>query len=227
VLREGVAANPSSPVLQRSLGEALFRENPKDGEAGELLRKASQAMRADAEAAHYYAQWAYLNRQDEVCVREERAALRSPTLNDAALLQIYTLLGMCQSRLNDVLSAKASFSKARTVNLKRPSFDPMAQYQYVQLLTRLGEEKEAALMVDEILQRAPKFGPAYLERAKSLEHSRRPEEAVAAARTALAGDGNDAATERAAHGVLARCYFLMGNLAAAELEQQWIQQHPD
>jgi tetratricopeptide (TPR) repeat protein len=103
----------------------------------------------------------------------------------------------------------------------------MAAYQYVQLLTRQGEVNDAMLIVDEILQRVPTFAPALLERAKSFERAHRPGEAIEAARTALAGEGNDAATERAAHGVLARCYFLTGNLAAAEQEQQWIQQHPN
>jgi tetratricopeptide (TPR) repeat protein len=226
-LREGIAALGSSAVLQRSLGEALFRQDPKDAEAGELLRRASQALPGDPEAGHYYAQWAHVARQDEICVRKEQAALRTPGLNDLALLQMYTLLGMCQSRIEAVEGAKASFLKARAINLSRTSFDPMAAYQYVQLLTRLGEDKEAMLIVDEILQRIPAFAPAHLERAKSFEHARRPDAAIEAARAALAGEGNDAATERAAHGVLARCYFLAGNLAAAEQEQEWIQQHPN
>jgi predicted Zn-dependent protease len=102
MLREGIAAMPSSAVLQRSLGEALFRQDPKDGEAGDLLRRASQAMPGDPEAGHYYAQWAHVNRQDEICVRKEKAVLRSPGLNDLALLQMYTLLGMCQSRLEAI-----------------------------------------------------------------------------------------------------------------------------
>ena len=226
-LRQGLAALPSSAALQRSLGEALFRQNPKDAEAGELLRRATRSLPGDAEAAHYYAQWAYLNRQDDICVRNEQAALRTPALNDLALLQMYTLLGMCQSRLEEVENAKAAFLKARAVNLRRPSFDPMAEYQYVQLLTRLGEEKEATLMVDEVLQRAPTFGPAHLERAKSFERAGRYGEAIEAAHSALGGEGNDAGTERAAHGVLARCYFASGNLAAAGQEQEWIQQHPN
>jgi tetratricopeptide (TPR) repeat protein len=226
-LREGIAALPSSAVLQRSLGEALFRQNPKDPEAGELLRRASQALPGDPEASHYYAQWAYVNLQNEICVRMEQAALRSPGLSDLALLQMYTLLGMCQSRLEAVQGAKASFLKARAVNLRRASYDPIAAYQYVQLLNRLGQESEAMLVVDEILQRVPAFAPAHLERAKSFERARRPGEAIEAARAALAGQGSDPVTERAAHGVLARCYFLTGDLAAAEQEQQWIQQHPN
>jgi tetratricopeptide (TPR) repeat protein len=227
MLREAIGANPSSPILQRSLGELLFRQNPKDGEAGELLRRSLQTLTADPEASHYYAQWAYANRQDEICVRKEQAALRSPGLNDLALLQMYTLLGMCQSRLEQVDGAKASFVKARAVNLKRTPFDPMAAYQYVSLLTRLGEEQEAMAIVGEILERVPAFGPAQLELAKSFERAHHPGDAIEAARTALAGQGNDAVTERAAHALLARCYFQTGNVAAAEQEQQWIQQHPN
>jgi tetratricopeptide (TPR) repeat protein len=206
---------------------ALFRQNPKDGEAGDLLRRTSQARPGDPEAGHYYAQWAHVNQQDQICVRTEKAALRNTGLNDLALLQMYTLLGMCQSRLEAVEEARAAFLKARAVNLKRTRFDPMAAYQYVQLLTRHGEEREAMLMVDEILQRAPAFAPALLERAKSFDRAQRPGEAIEAARTVLAGEALDAATERAAHGILARCYFLTGNVAAAEQEQQWIQQHPN
>jgi tetratricopeptide (TPR) repeat protein len=226
-LRQGIAAMPFSAILQRSLGEALFRQNPKDGEAADLLRKALRALPGDPEAGHYYAQWAHVNRQDEICVRSEKAALRSPGLNELALLQMYTLLGMCQSRLEAVEEAKAAFLKARAINLKRMPFDPMAAYQYVQLLTRQGEDKEATLMVDEILQRVPTFAPALLERAKSLERAQRPGEAIQTARAALAGEGMDAAAERAIHGVLARCYFSTGDHAAAEQEQRWIQQHPN
>lgn len=227
MLRGGLAAAPHSTILQRALGEALFREDPKSGEAGTLLRRVSQALPGDPEASHYYAQWAHVNRQDEICAAKEQAALRAPGLNDLAQLQMYTLLGMCQSRLEQVDGAKTSFRKARAINLKRASFDPMAQYQYVQLLTRLGEEKEAAALVDEILERAATFGPALLERAKALESSGRHAEAIDAALAALRGDGNDAAAERAAHGVLGRCYLATGNATAADGEQQWIQQHPN
>ena len=43
--------------------------------------------------------WAYLNERDRICVQQEREGLGLPGLNDLALLQMHTLLGMCQSRL--------------------------------------------------------------------------------------------------------------------------------
>jgi tetratricopeptide (TPR) repeat protein len=227
ILRQGIAAGKAPAVLERMLGEILLRQDSSSGEAGELLRRASTALATDPESKHYYAQWAYLNAHDKICASEETVALRSPGLNDAALLQMYTLLGMCQSRLQQVEEAKASFRKAHAVNIRQSRFDPVAAWQYVQLLSRLGETQQVQRISDEILARVPAFAPAHLERAKFFDRSGQPQQAIEAANETLRGEANDANTERAAHAILARCYLVTGDRTAAEREQQWIEKHPN
>jgi len=78
-----------------------------------------------------------------VCVQQESAALLLPGLNDAALLQMNTLLGMCASRMEAIPQAKAAFEKALAANERQAVFDPVSTHQYVQLLTRIGEEDAA------------------------------------------------------------------------------------
>ena len=75
----------------------------------QLLARATRALPGNPEARHYYAQWAYLNDRDRICMQQETAALRLPGLNDVALLQMNTLLGMCASRMEAIPEAKAAF----------------------------------------------------------------------------------------------------------------------
>ena len=98
-LRAGLRVYPGAPLLERALGQLLFRIKFDSSEAGTLLARAAKMMPRDAQARHYYAQWAYLNARERICVDQERAALALPGLNDLAALQMNTLLGMCYSRL--------------------------------------------------------------------------------------------------------------------------------
>lgn len=224
-LRSGVQVNPKSSNLKVSLGQALFRKDPASPEAGELLRLASLAAPGNPEMHHYYAQWAYLNNQDEICARNEIEALRAPGLIDLARLQMHTLLGMCQSRLDQAEAARASFAEARKINLHSPQFDAASAYQYVRFLTLTGEKSEIDALVGEILQRAPKFGPARLERAKSFDRARNAAKAIEEAKLAVEGEGSNFATIRAAHLLLAKNYFALGETQKAEEEQRWVETH--
>lgn len=98
-LRAGLKAFPAAPTLERALGQLLFRARSDSSEAGALLARAAKLLPRDPQAKHYYAQWAYLNARERICVDQERAALALPGLNDLAELQMNTLLGMCYSRL--------------------------------------------------------------------------------------------------------------------------------
>jgi tetratricopeptide (TPR) repeat protein len=221
---------PAAPVLERALGQLLFRAKYDSTEAGSLLARAAKMLPQDPEAKHYYAQWAYLNARDRICVQQEREALALPGLNDLALLQMNTLLGMCQSRLPEVegaQGARKAFQRANEINTRQTAYDPIAAMQYVQFLTLYGDDAAAQEVVDHILTHVPRFGPAHLEKAKYYDRSRDPERAISEAKLALASEGNDINTERAAHGLLARCYFLLGNAEAAAKEQQWIEAHPN
>lgn len=226
-LRSGLKQFPQDAVLARSLGELLFQQRAEGAEAGDWLAKAVKGLPKDPESRHYYAQWAFLNSRERVCVEQEQAALKLPGLNDLALFQMNMLLGMCGSRLEDAESAKAAFRTANEINLRLPNYDPVAAYQYVQFLTRFAQDAEVQEVVEQILKRTPNFAMAHLERAKFFDRTRQPERAMDEARLALAGAGSDINSERAAHGILAKSYFQLGRTKEAEQEQQWIEAHPN
>jgi predicted Zn-dependent protease len=226
-LRAGLRAYPAMPVLERALGQLLFHDKVDSNEAGTLLAHAAKMLPRDPEAKHYYAQWAYLNARDRICVQQEREALTLPGLNDLALLQMNTLLGMCQSRLEEADGARSAFQRANKVNLRLRLYDPVAAFQYIQFLTRSGDDAAAQEIVDQILERTPRFGPAHLEKAKSYDRSGNLPRAISEAKLALSSEGIDVNNERAAHSLLARCYSILGNTEEAAKEQQWIEAHPN
>ena len=225
-LQDGLRAIPGSGVLLRALGRIRFRQDPESNEVGSLLRRAAAALPRDPEALHYYAQWAYLNNRERLCTQLERRALMLPALPEQALLQMNTLLGMCASRLDDVQTAGAAFKNAFKINQSLQVFDPGSAYQYVQFLLQSRLNTEAQSLVAELLKRSPRFGPAHLEMAKSFDHSGQPAQATEEAQLALAGEGNTPSSIRAAHVLLAKCYFLLGKRSEAEEEQRWIESNP-
>lgn len=227
VFRDGLRIWPASPLLERGLGELLFQAQYDSSEAGALLEHAARLLPRDPEAKHYYAQWAYLNARDRICVKQEQDALTLPHLNELALLQMNTLLGMCQSRLENASGARAAFERAEAINAKQQAYDPVAAMQYVQFLTRYNDEARAASVIDRIVQRVPNFGPAHLQKAKYLDGAGQPALAIPEARLALASAGNDLNAERAIHTLLARCLSAVGKTEEASAEQQWIQDHPN
>jgi tetratricopeptide (TPR) repeat protein len=230
-LRAGLRVYPAAPVLERTLGQLLFRARYDSVEAGTLLARAAKMLPRDPQARHYYAQWAYLNARERICVEQEREALTLPGLNDLASLQMNTLLGMCYSRLAQegeaAKGARMAFQRANEINARQSTYDPIAAFQYVQFLTRDGDDPAAQAIVDEILYRVPRFGPARLEKAKYYDRAGECARAIAEAKLALSADGNDINSERAAHILMARCYSLLGNAEEAAKEQQWIEAHPN
>jgi len=230
-LRAGLRAYPVAPILERALGQVLFRVKFDSNEAGILLAHAAKLLPRDPQAKHYYAQWAYLNARERICVDQEREALALPGLNDLAALQMNTLLGMCYSKLlqeeEAAQGARLAFQRANEINVRQAAYDPVAAFQYVQFLTRDGDDKAAQTIVDEILQRVPQFGPARLEKAKYYDRGGDCTRAIAEAKLALSSGGNDINNERAAHILMARCYSTLGNTDEAAKEQQWIEAHPN
>ena len=230
-LRAGLHVYPAAPTLERALGQLLFRARYDSSEAGALLAHAAKMLPRDPQAKHYYAQWAYLNGRERICVEQERAALALPGLNDLAALQMQTLLGMCYSRLphegEAEKGARLAFQRATEINARQTAYDPVAAFQYVQFLTRHGDDRAAQAIVDQILQRVPRFGPARLEKAKYYDRGGECARAISEAKLALSSDGNDINSERAAHMLMARCYSLLGNADEAAKEQQWIEAHPN
>ena len=230
-LRAGLKVYPGAPLLERSLGQLLFRAKFDSSEAGTLLAHAAKMLPRDPQAKHYYAQWAYLNARERICVAQEREALALPGLNDLAALQMNTLLGMCYGRLlqeeEAAQGARQAFQRANEINTRQAAYDPVAAFQYFQFLSRYGDDPAAQAIVDEILQRLPRFAPARLEKAKYHDRGGDCARAITEARLALSSDGNDINSERAAHILMARCHSLLGNAEEAAKEQQWIEAHPN
>jgi len=78
-------------------------------------------------------------------------------------------------------------------------------------------------LVQEIISRAPRFGPAHVEIAKQLEKAGQFAQAADEARRALEGEGNDGVTKRSARSVLAKCLFALGQKKEAEEQRQLIE----
>jgi len=222
-LRAGVRANPDSQRLPLNLGEVLFQLKADSLEAGALLAHAVETMPRDAEARHYYAQWAYLNDKENECAANERAALALPGLNDQALLQMYTLLGLCEDKLDHPENAESAFQKALNVNRRSKPFDPGSAIQFARFLSISGKQEQARQLVQEILVNAPSFGPVHLGLARQFDKAGHFAQAVDEARLALAGEGNDSLTIRSARSVLAKGLFALGQKKEAEEQRQLIE----
>jgi tetratricopeptide (TPR) repeat protein len=222
-LRAGVRANPDSQRLPLNLGEVLFQLRADSVEAGALLAHAVEAMPRDAVARHYYAQWASLNDKENECAANERAALALPGLNEQALLQMYTLLGLCEDKLDHPENAESAFQKALNVNRRSKSFDPGSAIQFARFLSISGKQEQARQLVQEVLAHAPSFGPVHLELARQFDKAGHFAQAVDEARLALAGEGNDSLTIRSARSVLAKGLFALGQKKEAEEQRQLIE----
>jgi Tfp pilus assembly protein PilF len=222
-LRAGVRAKPDSQRLPLNLGEVLFQLKADSLEAGALLAHAVEAMPRDAEARHYYAQWASLNDKENECAANERAALALPGLNEQALLQMYTLLGLCEDKLDHPENAESAFQKALNVNRRSKSFDPGSAIQFARFLSISGKQEQARQLVQEVLAHAPSFGPVHLELARQFDKAGHFAQAVDEARLALAGEGNDSLTIRSARSVLAKGLFALGQKKEAEEQRQLIE----
>lgn len=226
-LRKGLSAHPASRDLELALGELLLDVQTYSLEAGQLLEHSVRTAPRDPEARHSYAQWAYKNLRYRICAAQEKAAVLLPDLDDAGLLQMNTLLGICSGRVEDAAAARAAFRRANAINLRQKNYDPEAAWQYAIFLGRFGEGAEVQSIVGEILERVPEFGPARLERAKYFDREGQPEKAVEAARLVLQNAGNDLNVERAAHGILARSFTALGETVNASREQAWMEAHPN
>jgi predicted Zn-dependent protease len=227
ILRKGLLAHPANPVLELFLGELLMGEQSYSLEAGQLLEHSVRTAPRDFEARHSYARWAHMNLRERICVAQEKAAILLPGLDDIALLEMNTLLGVCSGRIEDAAGARAAFRRANAINLRQKTYDPASAWQYVQFLRRFGEDAEVQSIVGEILERVPEFGLARLERAKYFDREGQPGKAAEAARLVLQSTVNDFNVEWAAHEILARSFTALGETGNATREQAWLEAHPN
>ena len=226
VYQRGTAAYPSSAPLLTRLGQVLFRKDPINPGAGEVLQKAAAAAGNDAEAHFLYGQWACMSNLNELCTTELSKAVGLSPSNDNACMQSYTLIAMAEDKLSHAERAEEAFRKALVHNLKLNSPDPNSAFQYAQFLSRESRDADAAKLVDRILAFAPHYGPAHLERAKMFAETDANEQAAVEAELALRYAGDDKAQTHAAHVFLAKTYFALRKLDQAREHQEWVQANP-
>jgi tetratricopeptide (TPR) repeat protein len=226
IIDRGLEKHPRSAPLLKARGGALLQDRRRSATAGEPLRKAVEVAPKDAEAHYLYSQWACLHNQQELCIREAEAALGLEPRNAIAALQLKTLIGVAADKLDRPAQAEAAFRQALEINRKMGLPDPVAAHRFVDFLAQRGREDEAQPVVDLLLAHSPRFGPAYLERAKYLNGKGETQKAIDLAERALDLEGMDREKLRAAHLLLARAWFRLGREEQAARHQTWIEQNP-
>lgn len=219
----GIKRYPGSGPLLKAAGAILLQENSTSERAGELLERASQAIPQDPGAHYAYGLWALMNHREEIAIAEERKALALSPADDLKV-QALTFVGLGEDALKRPQRAEAAFRDALAANRKLPNPNPSAALEFAMFLIRQSRQGEAQKLLDEILNFAPRFGPAHLERAKYLSSQGDLESALAEAKIALEA-GQDPKSLRAAHAFLARTCFALGRTDEAEAHQSWIESH--
>jgi tetratricopeptide (TPR) repeat protein len=225
-LEKALTSHPNSVPLLKTAGRLLLHDRQRSARAKEPLSRAVELAPNDPETHYFLSQWACLHNQEEICLEEAEKTLSMASGNAAAGLQMNTLIGVAASKLGQPEKADAAFREALAINRQTGLRDPASAFRYVDFLVRQSRNDEALPLVDEILKKAPSFGPAHLERAKALQRAGKPEEAIRLAQQALKLDGMERDNLRAAHMLLARCYFQLGDDEAAAKHQEWIEKNP-
>jgi tetratricopeptide (TPR) repeat protein len=220
----GIKRYPGSGSLLKAAGAILLQENSTSERAGELLERASQAIPQDPGAHYAYGLWALMNHREEIAIAEERKALALSPADDLKV-QALTFVGLGEDALKRPQRAEAAFRDALAANRKLPNPNPSAALEFAMFLIRQSRQGEAQKLLDEILNFAPRFGPAHLERAKYLSSQGDLESALAEAKIALDQAGQDPKSLRTAHAFLARTCFALGRTDEAEAHQSWIESH--
>lgn len=223
IVRQALVTNPNSVELLKAEGRMLLRDQSRSALARDPLTKAVALAPKDPEAHYYLSQWACLLNMDEQCMSEARQALRLAPGNVQAELQLNTLIGMAAEKTGAAAVADAAFRASYVANQKLGLPDPLSVYQYVLFLLKRAKDEEAQAIVVVLMQKAPRFGPAWLERAKWVAKKGQTAEAVRMAEQALTLPGMQKEQLRAAHMLLARTYFQLGREDEASKHQEWIE----
>lgn len=223
---KGITAHPGSAELLKAASRLLLRDRRRSAAAGELLARAVEIAPKDPETHYYRAQWACLHNEEALCIDAAEKALTLAPGNRTADLQLNTLIGIAANKLNQPEKAEAAFRRAIEDNKALDLRDPLAAYQYVDFLLRRARDEEAQETVQWLLLKVPTFGPALLARAQFLARQGQQEVAITLAEKALVSEWMDKDKLRAAHMLLARAHFLLGDDAKAAKHQKWIEENP-
>jgi tetratricopeptide (TPR) repeat protein len=201
-----------------------LRSNPLDPQIEVLLKTAVAAHPNDPELHYLYGQWAILNHQEALAIREETHAAALSPGNHLALMQAWTLVALAEDTLDHEVRARAAFEKAKAANVALPHPDASTLYEYAKFLQKRGRTRDAQGLVLRVLELNPALAPAHLLRAKLLESSGDRAAAITEAEKSLLS-ANDVEDQRSAHAFLARAYFAAGDPTRAEPHREWIEQH--
>ena len=225
-LEERVLGAPNSAVFAKALGELLLSTDSTYPRAYELLSRAAALAPDDAEAHFFSGEAACLLQSDDVCVKELRRAHELAPANQAANVQLYTMIAVSEDKQAKPAQAAADFSLALEANRKLTQPNSYAAMKYVSFLAAQGHHDQAMRLVEKILRWDPNYGPAHFELAKALTNAGKREEAIAEARKALAYAQSTSEELRSYHYFLARTYFALGQQDKALPHQKWVESHP-
>jgi hypothetical protein len=224
-VKQALVVNPKSVELLKAEGRLLLADPRRSAQARDPLTQAVALAPGDGEAHYYLSRWACLHNMDTQCISEARHALRLAPGNVQAQLQLNTLIGLAAEKTGEAAVADAAFRSSLAANQKLGLPDPLSAYQYVAFLLKRAKDEEAQAIVLVLMQKAPRFGPAWLERAKWAGKKGQAAETVRMAEQALSLEGMQKEQLRAAHMLLARTYFQLGREDEAARHQAWIEEH--
>ena len=211
---------PAEAARLKAEGRALLVDRTRSAQARAALEKAVQLAPGDPEARYFLARWACLHQENALCLTEARAALALSPGNGNASVQLNTLIGIAAGRAGQPDAAEAAFQSALESNRRMGLKDPLAALHYVDFLLQQQRDGEAEALVGLLIERAPAFGPAYLERAKILARRGKRAEAAETAELSLKLRWMDRDRQRAAHALLAQLYSQLGDQDQARLHQE-------
>ncbi len=221
-LEKALAVSPRSVVLLRAAAFLQLRVDARSEHARQVVARFVEAAPDDANSHYVYGQWARLNHQEELAISEWEKTLTLAPADARMQMDVYTLIGDAENRLNRAERAGAAFKKALQANSSLNEHNPASAFFYADFLARQARFDESQAVIEQILRWAPKYGPALLQNALHMARVKRPEEAVVAAEQALVGGDLSPDQARAAHVLLAKTYFLLKRTADAEKHQEWL-----
>ena len=210
----------------KAQGRALLEDRTRSAQARAPLEKAVKLTPNDPEAHYYLARWACLHNADRHCLAEAATTLRLAPGNDDASLQLNTLMGIAAEKLGQPETAEKAFVAALEANKRLGLKDPLSAFQFIDFLLKRARDDDAQPLVQLLMDKSPAFGPAFLEHAKYLARQGQKEKAAELAEYSLKLRWMDKEKQRAAHVLLARTYFQLGNEKEAQRHQEWVEQNP-
>jgi len=221
-LEKALAASPRSPFLLRAAAFVEMRLDIRGERARQMVAKFVEVAPDDPNSHYVYGQWARLNHQEELAIAEWEKTLSLTTADARMQMDVYTLIGDAENRLNRAEQAEAAFKKAFEANSSLEDHNSASAFFYADFLAKQARFDESHAIIEQILLWTPTYGPALLEQAIHLTRVKKPEEAVVAAEKALVGTDLTKDQTRAAHVLLGKTYFLLKRIPDAERHQQWL-----